>query len=157
MHGDELARATGVPKPGRRLQPSESLPTRERSVGSTINNVKGEQTGISLAGALWCGVEFRCARTRCSWPSIEIGSKRINVSQERYGSRKFAPLLWASSKGPMPLRLQDGCAQRLLLPRREHHGSLGCQQPEREGLLQVQFDDRLGMAQVTDRDVLPNV
>jgi hypothetical protein len=68
MHGDELARATGVPKPGRRLQPSEGLPKRERGVGSTLDNVKGEQTGISLGVALLCGVEFRCARARRSSP-----------------------------------------------------------------------------------------
>ena len=86
-----------------------------------------------------------------------IFDRRVNVSQERYDSRKFAPLLWESSRGPTPLRLQGRCAQRLLLPRREHYGSLSCQQPEREGLLQVQFDDRPGMAQITDRDILPDV
>jgi hypothetical protein len=42
-------------------------------------------------------------------------------------------------------------------PRREHYGSFSCQQTESEGLLEVQFDDRLGMAQVTDRDVLPDI
>ena len=40
---------------------------------------------------------------------------------------------------------------------REHDGSLGCQQPESEGLLQVQFDGGGGMAQVTDGDVLADI
>src|ERR1700704_1868510 len=49
-------------------------------------------------------------------------------------------------------------AQRLLLlPRDERHCSLSRQEPESEGLLQIQFEDRLGMAQVADRDVLPDV
>jgi hypothetical protein len=48
-------------------------------------------------------------------------------------------------------------SESLILPRREDHGSLSCQQPKSKGLLEVQFDDRVGVAQVTDRDVLPDI
>src|SRR5581483_2294687 len=58
---------------------------------------------------------------------------------------------WRSS------RLQDGSAQRLLSPGRQHDGSLRCQQPESEGLQKIQFNDCTGMTLVTDRNVLTDI
>jgi hypothetical protein len=47
-------------------------------------------------------------------------------------------------------------ARHLRFTDRERHGSLRCQQQEGEGLLQVQLDSGFRVAQVTDRDVLPD-